>query len=671
MKTRQWLAHRPDPMMRRRLPALLTSALLVIGIQLKWTDGLGAAPALRVSRNRAGAEVVQIDARNIVHYLSAGGPAPPRPPRPPVDPDLKPGFPVQALHTAGGSHGGPAVHTLIGEIDGDSQLEIIATGLSGGPLYAWNHDGTPVSGWPVGAGWGAGYPAVLEDLPLRRAVVAGYFGPIGQPSILGVYAGNGSPLPGWPIGIANYIATPPSVADVDGVGPDEIFTEEEDWQLHAYRLNATVLPGWPVSGFAGQERHTPAIADLDGDGNLEIVTASGWMSSVGVNLFAYHQDGRSVSGFPVIFDDNGLADYFPVIGDVDGDGQLEIVVVSRDAFGLRALVFSSSGALERTIRLAADFVGYGTMATLADLDGDGVPEILVQTDGYLNVFHGDGRSFPGWPVYTGGCVGNSAPVVGDVDGDPRQEIVITTYVCGQAEVGEVRVYHSDGTIHPHFPKTLNIGFGAVPAIADIDRDGRNDIVVCGSYWNGFSGFYDKCWAYDLGGGHHGKIEWGQFGGNAAHSGRYPVPAKTAAIGLYSPATGTFYIRNANSAGVASTTFTYGPAGAGWVPLVGDWNGDGIKTVGLYNPAAGVWYLRNSNTSGIADLTFAYGPAGAGWVPVVGDWNGDGIDTVALSNPATGVWYLRNSNTAGTANLTFTYGPAGLGWTSLAGDWDGL
>ena len=48
-----------------------------------------------------------------------------------------------------------------------------------------------------------------------------------------------------------------------------------------------------------------------------------------------------------------------------------------------------------------------------------------------------------------------------------------------------------------------------------------------------------------------------------------------------------------------------------------------KTIGLYNPATSLFYLRNSNTTGIADLTFGYGPPGAGWKPLAGDWNGPG------------------------------------------------
>jgi hypothetical protein len=121
-------------------------------------------------------------------------------------------------------------------------------------------------------------------------------------------------------------------------------------------------------------------------------------------------------------------------------------------------------------------------------------------------------------------LGNSAPVVGDVDGDGKPDIAVTTQVAGSGENGFVRLYDAVGVPNPMFPIALPIGGGAVPAIADIDQDGRNELIVSGSAWRGATGLYDKVWAFDMqGAGPYGRVEWGQFGGGPAHRNFYYRP----------------------------------------------------------------------------------------------------------------------------------------------------
>lgn len=141
-------------------------------------------------------------------------------------------------------------------------------------------------------------------------------------------------------------------------------------------------------------------------------------------------------------------------------------------------------------------------------------------------------------------------------------------------------------------------------------------------------------------------------------------------GIYQPASGAWFLRNLNSSGAADIVFSYGPGGLGWMPVTGDWNGDGVDSPGLYDPQSGVFFLKNSSGPGAADLVFGFGPAAAGWKPLVGDWNGDGLDTVGLYSPTTGVFFLKNTNTVGGADIVVGYGPANLGWEPLVGDWDG-
>jgi hypothetical protein len=156
---------------------------------------------------------------------------------------------------------------------------------------------------------------------------------------------------------------------------------------------------------------------------------------------------------------------------------------------------------------------------------------------------------------------------------------------------------------------------------------------------------------------------GDWTGQKSSAG-YPIDS----VGMYDPTTCTWYLRNELTTGVADITIGYGPAGAGWLPLVGDWTGNGIDTVGLYNAATGYFYLRNSNTTGAGDIAFFYGNPTQHWLPVAGDWTGAGHDSIGMYDPATGTWYLRNELSTGVADETFGFGPAGAGWLPVVGHW---
>jgi hypothetical protein len=139
------------------------------------------------------------------------------------------------------------------------------------------------------------------------------------------------------------------------------------------------------------------------------------------------------------------------------------------------------------------------------------------------------------------------------------------------------------------------------------------------------------------------------------------------VGTFDPATATWYLRNSNSPGGPDIApFAYG--GAGWDPVVGDWNGNGANGIGVFDPSTATWYLKNNPGVGVPDIKpFAYG--GAGWIPVVGDWDGNGSSTVGVVDPTTMTWYLKNSNSPGAPDyMPFQYGEPG--WIPVVGDWTG-
>jgi hypothetical protein len=135
-------------------------------------------------------------------------------------------------------------------------------------------------------------------------------------------------------------------------------------------------------------------------------------------------------------------------------------------------------------------------------------------------------------------------------------------------------------------------------------------------------------------------------------------------GLYRAANGYMYLRNTNDFGTADLEFFYGnPSDQ---PVCGDWNGDGTDTVGIYRPAEAKFYLSNANALGVADIEFFFGTYGD--VPFAGDWDGDGVDTVGMYRPANGFVYITNENMTKNADFESFYGVPGDRF--VVGDWDG-
>ncbi|HEY3571347.1 MAG TPA: PQQ-dependent sugar dehydrogenase [Thermoanaerobaculia bacterium] len=142
------------------------------------------------------------------------------------------------------------------------------------------------------------------------------------------------------------------------------------------------------------------------------------------------------------------------------------------------------------------------------------------------------------------------------------------------------------------------------------------------------------------------------------------------VGLYDPKSGKFNLKAANTASASVTILRYGPRNSRWMPLAGDWDGDGRTTEGLYDPATGTFRLKNSSPGGGSDVILRVDAPSSRALPLAGDWDGDGKDTVGLYDPATRTFYLKNSLAGSGFDVTFKFGPSGSGLLPLAGDWNG-
>ena len=145
------------------------------------------------------------------------------------------------------------------------------------------------------------------------------------------------------------------------------------------------------------------------------------------------------------------------------------------------------------------------------------------------------------------------------------------------------------------------------------------------------------------------------------------------IGMYSRTQKTWYLKDINTDGWGNvTTVRFGSVDSTWLPVVGDWDGDGTDTIGMYSRTQKTWYLKDANDDGWANVsTVRFGSEDTSWLPVEGDWNGDGTDTIGMYSRTQKTWYLKDANNDGWANVsTVRFGSVDTSWIPVVGDWDG-
>lgn len=407
------------------------------------------------------------------------------------DPDVHPGFPLFVRASGDGS---PA----LADLDGDGTLDVVFA-TAAGEVHAFRGDGSALPGWPV-----------TTDLDVLHTGSAGFTSGAVDAAV------------------HESVLASAAVGDLDRDGAFEVVVASTQGKLYVFEADGTRRAGFPVSttpafsapGIRDEANRldpgflaTPALADLDRDGALEIV-----IGAMDRHLYVWRADGSPQPGFPILMVDRTVTTVDPMtgkvtwdlvggqprgsrgtkivaspaLGDIDGDGFLEIVQGTNEEY---------VRGEDANVQLSF-FAG---VAGLAPVNGrlyaiDHAGSLSPRVAG-----NPAGPYLPGWPVKIALFSEDLLPtvahgvtqgaVLGDVDGDGIDEVVV------QGNNGPVYVLRGDGTSHygvsqngshltldydvslarpleaesTDFP--ISLALLGSPSLADLDGDGRLEVMA--------------------------------------------------------------------------------------------------------------------------------------------------------------------------------------------------
>ena len=353
-----------------------------------------------------------------------------------VDKDVLPGWPKDLGRFVFST---PAV----GDLDGDGNEEIIIAPSNQDQVFAFNKDGSSLSGWPV---------TLPSGIVIHDSMV---------------------------------------VADVDGNGQDEVVIVSGDVQVLGSDGNN--IPGWPQS--MSNSGFIPSISagDLDGDGNIELVAINHNFDTGTLEIYARHYDGTLVAGFPKKVFENATTvktsfkHYYLNLSDLDGDGKLEIIIHPEEQNIDKVYVLDYQGNIKAGWPQTID--GYHVIRTLAgDITGNGRKEVIVYyaktniggATAYVTVYDSNGVQIPSYPQEAARWVDRMGPALADVTGNGILDIVLPHFGVGSSTrfTCSPLILTKDGA-YPY--PACYFGNSALPAIVDFNGDeSPNPIVTSGS-----------------------------------------------------------------------------------------------------------------------------------------------------------------------------------------------
>jgi hypothetical protein len=247
-----------------------------------------------------------------------------------------------------------------------------------------------------------------------------------------------------------------------------------------------------------------AVGDLNGDGKSDVVVTNGFSTNT-IGVLLGNGDGTFQS--VVLYYSGSQSTKSVAIADLNGDGKLDVVVTNcssahgsscyhnKDSGSLGILLGNGDGTLQAVVTYPTG--GASPYAVkVADVNADGKPDLLVANEcsapepyncapGTVGVLMGNGDgTFQAAVTYSSGGAFAVSISAADLNGDGNLDIVVPNY--GSRTLG-VLLGNGDGTFQKASTYYLSTAYAPAESVAvvDLNGDGRPDIVVTTPEYSGY------------------------------------------------------------------------------------------------------------------------------------------------------------------------------------------